>query len=73
MVFASGGLAFGALGNLFAEHGKLLGRVLGAMTILLGIASILPFGPLQRDLRAGGWQQMIAELQGWIAGFGAVV
>lgn len=51
LVFVSGGVAFGALGDLFFEHAQVLTRVLGVVTIALGLvfAGLLPLG--QRDLR----------------------
>lgn len=50
-VFVTAGLAFGALGTLLVEHQRLLSIILGALTILLGLAFLLPVGPLSRDLR----------------------
>jgi cytochrome c-type biogenesis protein len=54
VVFVSAGLAFGALGDLLREHAAGLTRVLGALTIVLGLGFLgwLPFLPwLQRDVR----------------------
>jgi cytochrome c-type biogenesis protein len=51
LVFVSSGAVFGALGDLFFEHGQLLTHILGAVTIVLGLAflGVVPF--LQRDAR----------------------
>lgn len=51
VVFVSGGVLFGALGDLFFEHARLLTQVLGAATIVLGLVflGVVPF--LQRDAR----------------------
>jgi cytochrome c-type biogenesis protein len=51
LVFVSSGAVFGALGDLFFEHGQLLTQILGAVTIVLGLAflGVVPF--LQRDAR----------------------
>ena len=51
LVFVSGGVAFGALGDLFFDHAQILTRVLGALTIVLGLvfAGLVPLG--QRDMR----------------------
>jgi cytochrome c-type biogenesis protein len=54
VVFVSFGLAFGALGAALAEHAKVLSRILGAVTIVLGLGfmGLLPWLPwLQRDVR----------------------
>lgn len=50
-VFVTIGGAFGQLGTLLLEHQQVLTRVLGAITILLGLvfAGVVPW--LQRDLR----------------------
>jgi cytochrome c-type biogenesis protein len=51
LVFVSWGLLFGGLGDVFREHGKVISRALGVVTILLGVA-FMGFVPgLQRDLR----------------------
>jgi cytochrome c-type biogenesis protein len=53
-VFVSLGLAFGTLGTLLVEHQVGLSRVLGGVTVLLGLAfmGLLPWLPwLQRDVR----------------------
>lgn len=51
LVFVSTGVAFGALGELFFEHAQLLTRILGGVTIVLGLVflGLVPFG--QRDVR----------------------
>jgi cytochrome c-type biogenesis protein len=54
VVFVSVGLAFGALGEVLREHANVLTRVLGALTIVLGLGfmGLLPWLPwLQRDVR----------------------
>jgi len=54
VVFVSVGLAFGAIGDLLREHAALLTKVLGALTIVLGLGFMgwLPWLPwLQRDVR----------------------
>ncbi len=54
VVFASAGLAFGALGDELRQHAAVLTKVLGALTIVLGLGfmGLLPFLPwLQRDVR----------------------
>ncbi len=54
VVFVSFGLAFGTLGDVLAEHAKVLSRVLGAVTVVLGLGfmGLLPWLPwLQRDVR----------------------
>jgi cytochrome c-type biogenesis protein len=50
-VFVSLGLAFGSLGSALEAHAETLTRVLGALTILLGLSfmGLVPF--LQRDVR----------------------
>jgi cytochrome c-type biogenesis protein len=51
VVFVSAGVLLGAVGTFFLDEERTLQRVLGALTIVLGIAFLgnLPF--LQRDLR----------------------
>jgi cytochrome c-type biogenesis protein len=51
LVFVSGGVLFGALGDLFFDHAEVLSRLLGALTIVLGMVflGLVPF--LQRDAR----------------------
>jgi cytochrome c-type biogenesis protein len=54
VVFVSFGLAFGTLGTVLQEHAQALTRVLGAVTVLLGLGfmGLLPWLPwLQRDVR----------------------
>ncbi len=54
VVFVSFGLAFGTLGTVLQEHALALTRILGAVTILLGLGfmGLLPWLPwLQRDVR----------------------
>jgi cytochrome c-type biogenesis protein len=54
VVFVSAGLAFGALGDVLREHAAGLTKVLGVLTIVLGLGFLgwLPWLPwLQRDVR----------------------
>jgi cytochrome c-type biogenesis protein len=54
VVFVSAGLLLGGLGTFFVEHQRTLQKVLGALTIALGLAfaGLLPWaGWLQRDAR----------------------
>lgn len=51
LVFVSGGLLFGALGDVFFEHRVVITRVLGAATILLGFAFMGFIPGLQREVR----------------------
>jgi len=54
VVFVSAGLLLGGLGTFFVEHQRTLQKVLGALTIVLGLAfaGLLPWaGWLQRDAR----------------------
>ncbi len=51
LVFVSWGLLFGGLGDLFREHGQAITRVLGALTIVLGLAFMGRLPGLQRDYR----------------------
>ncbi|GAC1445680.1 MAG: cytochrome c biogenesis protein CcdA [Mycobacteriales bacterium] len=50
-VFVSEGLLFGGLGALMADHRLVLERVLGAVTILMGLAFLGVVPWLDRDLR----------------------
>ncbi len=51
LVFVSTGLAFGGLGTLLLQHARGLTRVLGGVTILLGLAFMGVVPGLARDLR----------------------
>ncbi|MDP9436844.1 MAG: cytochrome c biogenesis CcdA family protein, partial [Actinomycetota bacterium] len=50
-VFVTGGALFGGLGGLLVEHKPVLDRVLGALTVLLGLAFLGLVPGLQRELR----------------------
>ena len=50
-VFVSAGALLGGLGGLLIEHKQVLDRVLGAMTIVLGLAFLGVIPALQRDVR----------------------
>jgi cytochrome c-type biogenesis protein len=47
-VFVSGGALFGGFGATLQEHRTVISRVLGALTILLGLAFMGALGPLSR-------------------------
>ena len=51
LVFVSEGLLFGSLGGLFIDHRVLVERVLGVMTIVLGLAFLGLIPGLQREIR----------------------
>jgi cytochrome c-type biogenesis protein len=51
LVFVSLGVAFGGLGTLLEEHADLLTKVLGALTIVMGLAFMGLIPVLQRDVR----------------------
>lgn len=51
VVFVSAGLAFGSLGTLLQQHARGISRVLGVVTILLGLAFMGAVPGLGRDLR----------------------
>ena len=51
IVFITIGAAFGGLGGQFQEHAKVLTRVLGGVTILLGLAFVGLIPGLQREVR----------------------
>lgn len=51
VVFVSFGLAFGGLGGLLREHQDVLTKVLGGVTIVLGLAFMGLVPGLQRDVR----------------------
>jgi cytochrome c-type biogenesis protein len=51
VVFVSAGVAFGSLGMMLQQHARGLSRVLGALTILLGLAFMGVVPGFARDLR----------------------
>ena len=51
VVFVSLGVLFGGLGDLLLTHGRVIKIVLGALTIVLGVAFMGWIPGLQRDLR----------------------
>lgn len=51
LVFVSAGLAFGQLGYVFQDHQRVLSRILGAVTIALGLMFLGAIPGFQRDLR----------------------
>ncbi len=51
VVFVSAGAMFGTLGTFLAENGPVLTRVLGAVTVVLGLAFLGLVPWLQRDVR----------------------
>lgn len=48
VVFVSGGALFGGFGATLQEHKEIISRVLGVLTILLGLAFMGAMGPLSR-------------------------
>jgi cytochrome c-type biogenesis protein len=54
-VFVSFGLAFGGLGKLLLTHADVITKVLGGLTILLGLSFMGLVPGLQRDLRVHVW------------------
>ncbi|ADG87001.1 cytochrome C biogenesis protein CcdA [Thermobispora bispora] len=50
-VFVTGGAFFGGVGALLLEHSAVITRVLGGVTVLLGLAFLGAIPGLQRDLR----------------------
>lgn len=51
IVFVSAGVLFGSLGATLQEHAKLLTRILGAVTIVLGLAFLGALPMFQREVR----------------------
>jgi cytochrome c-type biogenesis protein len=51
LVFVSAGVLLGGLGGFLLDHQQLLQRVLGALTIVLGLAFVGGLPWLQRDVR----------------------
>ncbi len=50
-VFVTSGALFGGLGSLLLEHQRLVDRVLGALTVLLGLAFLGLVPGMQREVR----------------------
>lgn len=50
-VFVAGGALFGGLGTAIAVHQQAIQRVLGAVTVVFGLAFMGMLRPLQKDLR----------------------
>ncbi|MER7208002.1 cytochrome c biogenesis protein CcdA [Streptosporangium sp. NPDC000239] len=51
LVFVAGGAIFGSLGEALADNAAIITRVLGVLTIVLGLAFMGVLPGLQRDLR----------------------
>jgi cytochrome c-type biogenesis protein len=72
-VFILTGVVFGALGSALLEHQTLITRVLGGVTVVLGLVFLGGFGFLQRDLRVHRVPAVgiaAAPLLGVLFGFG---
>lgn len=72
-VFILTGVLFGAIGNALLEHQTTITRVLGAVTVLLGLVFLGGFGFLQRDVRVHRVPAVgiaAAPLLGILFGFG---
>lgn len=73
-VFVSFGALFGGLGALLQEHARVITQVLGALTIVLGLAFMGLLPGLQRDLRVHVWPTSLglvgAPLLGVLFGLG---
>src|SRR3954468_9777620 len=72
-VFILTGVVFGALGNALLEHQALITRILGGLTVLLGLIFLGGFGFLQRDVRVHRVPAVgiaAAPLLGVLFGFG---
>jgi cytochrome c-type biogenesis protein len=72
-VFILTGVVFGALGNALLEHQLLITRILGGLTVLLGLIFLGGFGFLQRDVRVHRVPAVgiaAAPLLGVLFGFG---
>jgi cytochrome c-type biogenesis protein len=72
-VFILTGVVFGALGNALLEHQTLITRILGGLTVLLGLIFLGGFGFLQRDVRVHRVPAVgiaAAPLLGVLFGFG---
>lgn len=73
VVFILTGVTFGVLGEALLEHQTAITRVLGGVTVLLGLAFIGWFGFLQRDVRVHRVPAVglaAAPLLGMLFGFG---
>ncbi|TCO49315.1 cytochrome c-type biogenesis protein [Kribbella antiqua] len=72
-VFILTGVVFGAVGNALIEHQTAITRVLGALTVVLGLVFLGGFGFLQKDLRVHRVPAVgiaAAPLLGVLFGFG---
>jgi cytochrome c-type biogenesis protein len=73
-VFVSYGLAFGGLGALLLSHATVITRVLGGVTVLLGLSFMGLIPGLQRDVRVHTWPTRLglvgAPLLGALFGLG---
>lgn len=72
-VFILTGVLFGAVGNALLEHQTVITRVLGAVTVVLGLVFLGGFGFLQRDVRVHRVPAVgiaAAPLLGILFGFG---
>ena len=73
VVFIPTGVVFGVVGDALIEHRTLITRVLGGVTILLGLVFLGLFGILQRDVRVHRVPAVglaAAPLLGVLFGFG---
>ena len=73
-VFVSFGALFGGLGSLLSQNSEVITRVLGVLTILLGLAFMGLVPGLQRDVRVHTWPTSLglvgAPLLGGLFGLG---
>jgi cytochrome c-type biogenesis protein len=72
-VFILTGVVFGAAGDLLIDHQTAITRVLGALTVVLGVIFLGGFGFLQKDLRVHRVPAVgiaAAPLLGVLFGFG---
>jgi cytochrome c-type biogenesis protein len=72
-VFILTGVLFGAIGNALLTHQTLITRILGGLTIVLGLVFLGGFGFLQRDVRVHRVPAVgiaAAPLLGVLFGFG---
>jgi cytochrome c-type biogenesis protein len=72
-VFILTGVVFGTVGDLLLDHQKAITRVLGALTVVLGLVFLGGFGFLQKDLRVHRVPAVgiaAAPLLGVLFGFG---
>ena len=74
VVFVSFGLAFGGLGALLLTHSSVITKVLGGLTVLLGLSFMGLIPGLQRDVRVHRWPTTLglagAPLLGVLFGLG---